>query len=53
MPAERLDGGSLKAVNEGLISDSDVQRHARWNSIEMLYRYRCQTLENQRLVEFY
>ena len=40
-------GAVSEAVNGGLISDSDVQRHARWNSIEMLYRYRCQTLENQ------
>jgi hypothetical protein len=40
-------GDVSEAVNCGLISDSDVQRHARWNSIEMLYRYRCQTLESQ------
>ena len=40
-------GAVSEAVNCGLISDSDVQRHARWNSIEMLYRYRCQTLESQ------
>ena len=40
-------GAVSEAVNSGLISDSDVQRHARWNSIEMLYRYRCQSLENQ------
>ena len=40
-------GAVSEAVNDGLISDSDVQRHARWNSLEMLYRYRCQTLENQ------
>ena len=40
-------GSVSEAVNGGLISDSDVQRHARWNSLEMLYRYRCQTLENQ------
>lgn len=36
-----------ESVNSGLISDSDIQRHARWNSFEMLYRYRCQTLESQ------
>ena len=40
-------GSVSEAVNGGLISDSDVQRHARWSSIEMLYRYRCQTLESQ------
>ena len=40
-------GAVSEAVNGGLISDSDVQRHARWNSIEMLYRYRCQTLDSQ------
>jgi len=40
-------GAVSEAVNGGLISDSDVQRHARWNSLEMVYRYRCQTLENQ------
>ena len=40
-------GAVSEAVNGGLISDSDVQRHARWNSLEMLYRYRCQSLESQ------
>ena len=40
-------GAVSEAVNGGLISDSDVQRHARWNSLDMLYRYRCQSLESQ------
>ena len=40
-------GAVSESVNSGLISDSDIQRHARWNSLEMLYRYRCQTLESQ------
>ena len=40
-------GAVSEAVNGGLISDSDIQRHARWNSLEMLYRYRCQTIDNQ------
>ena len=40
-------GAVSEAVNDGLISDSDIQRHARWNSLEMLYRYRCQTIDNQ------
>ena len=40
-------GSVSEAMNGGLISDSDVQRHARWNSVEMMYRYRCQTLQNQ------
>ena len=29
-------GSVSEAVNGGLISNSDVQRHARWNSIEIL-----------------
>ena len=40
-------GAVSEAANGGLVSDSDIQRHARWNSLEMVYRYRCQTLENQ------
>ena len=40
-------GAVSEAVNSGLICDSDIQRHVRWNSLEMVYRYRCQTLENQ------
>ena len=40
-------GAVSEAANGGLVSDSDLQRHARWNSLEMVYRYRCQTLENQ------
>ena len=40
-------GAVSEAVNGGLISDSDIQRHARWNSLEMLYRYRCQTIDSQ------
>ena len=40
-------GAVSESVNSGLISDSDIQRHARWNSLEMLYRFRCQTLESQ------
>ena len=40
-------GAVSDAVNSGRISDSDVQRHARWSSIEMVYRYRCQSLDSQ------
>ena len=40
-------GSVSEAVNGGLISDSDIQRHARWNSLEMLFRYRCQSIDNQ------
>ena len=51
-PQSRLQSQSCcsqvsESVNSGLIFDSDIQRHARWNSLEMLYRYRCQTLESQ------
>ena len=40
-------GAVSEAVNCGLISDADVQRHARWKSLEMVYRYNCQSVENQ------
>ena len=40
-------GAVSEAVNGGLLSDSDVQRHARWKSLDMVYRYRCQNLDSQ------
>merc|ERR1719233_2109717 len=39
-------GAVSEAVNGGLISDTDVQRHARWKSLDMVYRYRCQNLDS-------
>ena len=40
-------GAVSAAVNSGKISDSDVQLHARWCSIENVYRYRCMSLDSQ------
>jgi len=40
-------GAVSEAVNSGLISDADVQRHARWKSLDNVYRYNCQSLESQ------
>ena len=39
-------GAVSEAVNGGLISDSDVQRHARWKSLDMVFRYHCQSLDH-------
>ena len=51
-PGSRLQSQSCcsqvsESVNSGLIFYSDIQSHARWNSLKMLYRYKCQTLESQ------
>ena len=40
-------GAVSEAVNGGLISDSDVQRHARWKSLDMVFRYHCQSLDHE------